>query len=102
MVATMTDRPVAMRVAVIPREDALEQLVEVGLGSTPRLEQRDTGSGVRHEDMDQPVPADPPGEAHDLFGEVMHPTTTGLELEGLGVHVMPSVTPDPERGTTLA
>jgi hypothetical protein len=81
MIAAVSPAPMVVRVSIVAREQAFEQVVEVHLGAAAYLHQREPGGGVRREDVDEPVTPAPPGEVPDPVGQVGDPSSAGRDLK---------------------
>ena len=57
MVGAVAGRAVGVPVAIVPRQDPVQEGLEVGFGAGSEFHERQPGGGVRHEHVDQPVAA---------------------------------------------
>jgi methylmalonyl-CoA mutase C-terminal domain/subunit len=81
---------VAVPVAVVPGEEPVDQLGQIVLAPGAQLDQRQTGGGMRREDVQQPV-APPGAEPLRIPGEVDQSALARLCVQLDGVHESPIV-----------
>ena len=76
-------------VPIVAREQPLERVEQVVVGAGPRLDERNTGGGVRHEHVAQAGPsprAALSAERPDGVGEVDDAAPGGVDIKQVGVH----------------
>ena len=87
MVGAVPGGAVAVAVAIVPGEQALERLDEVGLRPAARLHDRDARGGVGDEHVEQAVAARLAGESRRLVGDVDDPAPRGVDAEIAAEHL---------------
>lgn len=70
MVGSMTSGAVVMAVAVVPREETIDKILQVGVRPRSELHECESGRRVRREDVDKSV-AFVPTERNDVVGDVL-------------------------------
>src|SRR5581483_4832843 len=81
VVSAVTPRAVSMGVPVVSRKQALEQVLEIGLGAGPRLHQPEAGRGVGEEQVDDAALGTLAHEPSNLAGHVDDTPTRRIDRE---------------------
>jgi hypothetical protein len=93
MIGAVAPGAVAMRVAIVFRQEPLQRLLQVQLGAGTRLHQRQPRSGMREEDVEEPVAPDLCGEAPNAVRHIKDEPTLGVHREPIGAHAYPKTDP---------